>query len=126
MKFRRALLRSCARCGVESAHGPTRKDCNRRRLPMSYFAPALSQDGLAVASKLKTHKKPLGISLLRASRFTRRTTSKGKLPKHGRKLRIAIGEKVGSTKHGSCCLNRWNDCRIQAKRERGHFSKWQT
>ena len=57
MKTRRALLRSCARCGVESGHVPIHKGCNRKRLLMLFFALAFSPAGLVLAIKSKTHKR---------------------------------------------------------------------
>src|SRR6185503_590924 len=75
-KHRRALLKSCALCGVELAHGPIRKDCNRRLPRLFFFALASSLAGSAIAIKSKTHKRPLGISLLRVLPITSHTTLK--------------------------------------------------
>ena len=53
MKIRRALLRSCARCGVESAHVPILKGFNPKRLLMFFFALAFSPAGLVASNQIK-------------------------------------------------------------------------
>jgi hypothetical protein len=57
MKTRRALLRSCNRCGMESGHVPIYKDFNPKRLLTLFFALAFSLAGLVLAIKSKTHKR---------------------------------------------------------------------